>query len=384
MGLADVKISVMFSHVCPVHVSDPGAAAYGEVNQLGGLFVNGRPLPNAVRMRIVELAQMGVRPCDISRQLKVSHGCVSKILARYSETGHILPGTIGGSKPRVTTPKVVTAIRRYKEKDPGIFAWEIRDKLLASGVCDKYNVPSVSSISRILRNKIGNLSQFGAEPYKSSTASPTASVAAAAHFYNFYSSGVSGNCYNTPASAPPAPPSHPQAPPPPPRPWPSSHSVSDLLGFRAAQLLAQNVAGYTNNPQQQVQDHPCPPPASVPQSSSTTSSYGGACPPPMYMHPCSSPTAPGGGGAMTGPAPGGQYYGQTPYNPAAAAMYHAASSPQAGYFPPAPPHQPEHSQCMHLQSWEGWVCIQVYVFKTEHVCPDMCSASFMWYHHKQF
>ncbi|KAL8604793.1 hypothetical protein ACOMHN_028421 [Nucella lapillus] len=128
---------------------------YGEVNQLGGVFVNGRPLPNAIRLRIVELAQLGVRPCDISRQLRVSHGCVSKILARYNETGSILPGAIGGSKPRVTTPNVVKHIKAYKERDPGIFAWEIRDKLLSDGICDKYNVPSVSSISRILRNKIG-------------------------------------------------------------------------------------------------------------------------------------------------------------------------------------------------------------------------------------
>lgn len=116
---------------------------YGEVNQLGGVFVNGRPLPNAVRLRIVELAQLGIRPCDISRQLRVSHGCVSKILARYHETGSILPGAIGGSKPRVTTPKVVQYIKQLKLKDPGIFAWEIRDRLLSDGVCDKYNVPSL-------------------------------------------------------------------------------------------------------------------------------------------------------------------------------------------------------------------------------------------------
>lgn len=140
---------------------------YGEVNQLGGVFVNGRPLPNTVRLQIVELASKGIRPCDISRQLKVSHGCVSKILARFQETGSILPGAIGGSKPRVTTPKVVAKIRDYKNRDPGIFAWEIRDKLLAERVCDKYNVPSVSSISRILRNKIGPLSQ----PYESSSSS---------------------------------------------------------------------------------------------------------------------------------------------------------------------------------------------------------------------
>ncbi|XP_054726417.1 paired box pox-meso protein [Anastrepha obliqua] len=130
---------------------------YGEVNQLGGVFVNGRPLPNATRMRIVELARLGIRPCDISRQLRVSHGCVSKILARYHETGSILPGAIGGSKPRVTTPKVVNYIRELKQRDPGIFAWEIRDRLLTEGICDKTNVPSVSSISRILRNKLGTI-----------------------------------------------------------------------------------------------------------------------------------------------------------------------------------------------------------------------------------
>ncbi|KAK7919054.1 hypothetical protein WMY93_010338 [Mugilogobius chulae] len=85
--------------------ADPFTAMHrhGGVNQLGGVFVNGRPLPDVVRQRIVELAHQGVRPCDISRQLRVSHGCVSKILGRYYETGSIKPGVIGGSKPKVAT-----------------------------------------------------------------------------------------------------------------------------------------------------------------------------------------------------------------------------------------------------------------------------------------
>ncbi|CAG2247178.1 PAX2 [Mytilus edulis] len=128
-------------------------AGHGGVNQLGGVFVNGRPLPDVVRQRIVELAHQGVRPCDISRQLRVSHGCVSKILGRYYETGSIKPGVIGGSKPKVATPKVVDAITRYKHENPTMFAWEIRDRLLSEGVCTSENVPSVSSINRIVRNR---------------------------------------------------------------------------------------------------------------------------------------------------------------------------------------------------------------------------------------
>ncbi|KAI0989294.1 hypothetical protein GJ496_005642 [Pomphorhynchus laevis] len=131
----------------------------GEFNQLGGIFVNGRPLPLHIRMQIVELGKLGTRTCDISRQLRVSHGCVSKILNRYRETGSIDPGTIGGSKPRVTTPSIVAKIRQYKRENPGIYAWRIREKLQEDGVCSAYNVPSTSSVSRILRNKIGPLSQ---------------------------------------------------------------------------------------------------------------------------------------------------------------------------------------------------------------------------------
>ncbi|XP_056645436.1 paired box protein Pax-1 [Diorhabda carinulata] len=185
---------------------------YGEVNQLGGVFVNGRPLPNAVRLRIVELSQVGIRPCDISRQLRVSHGCVSKILARYHETGSILPGAIGGSKPRVTTPKVVAYIKKLKQKDPGIFAWEIRDRLLSDGVCDKYNVPSVSSISRILRNKIGSL--VHSQPYT----------------HPSYSTIYPTYTYPQQKLSPPPSQRHGTS-----HCWPSSHSVTDILaGVQAA------------------------------------------------------------------------------------------------------------------------------------------------------
>ncbi|KAH0502895.1 Paired box protein Pax-4 [Microtus ochrogaster] len=121
------------------------------VNQLGGLFVNGRPLPLDTRQQIVQLAMSGMRPCDISRSLKVSNGCVSKILGRYYRTGVLEPKHIGGSKPRLATPAVVARIAQLKDEYPALFAWEIQRQLCAEGLCTQDKAPSVSSINRVLR-----------------------------------------------------------------------------------------------------------------------------------------------------------------------------------------------------------------------------------------
>ena len=125
----------------------------GRVNQLGGVFINGRPLPNHIRLKIIEMAAAGVRPCVISRQLRVSHGCVSKILNRYQETGSIRPGVIGGTKPKLATPEIERRVDSYKHENPGVFSWEVRDRLIKEGICDKTTVPSVSAISRLLRGR---------------------------------------------------------------------------------------------------------------------------------------------------------------------------------------------------------------------------------------
>ncbi|NXX93740.1 PAX1 protein, partial [Centropus bengalensis] len=305
---------------------------YGEVNQLGGVFVNGRPLPNAIRLRIVELAQLGIRPCDISRQLRVSHGCVSKILARYNETGSILPGAIGGSKPRVTTPNVVKHIRDYKQGDPGIFAWEIRDRLLADGVCDKYNVPSVSSISRILRNKIGSLSQPG--PFDSGKQPPPQPALPYNHIYQYpYPSPMASPAAKMGGGHPggPVAAAHVSLP----RSWPSAHSVTNILGIRTF----------------------------VEQTGALTGTEGSAYPPKMEDWPSVNRTAFPPAQAINGidkagmegdikypqPAPGLSSVGS--FLPACAYptsnQHGVYGGPAGGYIPPGHPWQPQGSPLAH-------------------------------------
>ncbi|XP_018026791.1 nuclear pore complex protein DDB_G0274915 isoform X2 [Hyalella azteca] len=93
-------------------------------------------------------ALTALRQYELATQLVSQQGAVTKLLGSLRP-----PGMIGGSKPKVATPQVVNKIEGYKRENPTIFAWEIREKLIADGVCTNSTAPSVSSINRILRNR---------------------------------------------------------------------------------------------------------------------------------------------------------------------------------------------------------------------------------------
>lgn len=77
-------------------------------------------------------------------------------LSLFQETGSIRPGVIGGSKPKLATPEIESHIEQYMRERPGMFSWEIRERLVSSGVCDSSSAPSVSAISKILRARHGD------------------------------------------------------------------------------------------------------------------------------------------------------------------------------------------------------------------------------------
>uniref|UniRef100_A0AC35U4R8 Paired domain-containing protein n=1 Tax=Rhabditophanes sp. KR3021 TaxID=114890 RepID=A0AC35U4R8_9BILA len=60
-------------------------------NLYGRAYCPGRPLSTDDRYRIVELYEQGMKVNAISKVLCVSHGCVSKIISRFRETGSVLP-----------------------------------------------------------------------------------------------------------------------------------------------------------------------------------------------------------------------------------------------------------------------------------------------------
>ena len=84
------------------------------------------------------------------------------LIHHHQETGSIRPGVIGGSKPRIVSHEVEKRIEDYRQDNPGIFSWEIRDRLIKEGLVDRTTAPSVSAISRLLRgNGSGGNSSSG-------------------------------------------------------------------------------------------------------------------------------------------------------------------------------------------------------------------------------
>ena len=119
------------------------------------MYVSGKPLSRELRRRIINLSCLGLRQCDISRQLKVTHGCISKLLSKYQETGNVDPVQNAG-RPRVITAEIEKKIDQYRRADPGAFCWELREHLLRDNVCSVDEIPSLSSISRLVKSKIIN------------------------------------------------------------------------------------------------------------------------------------------------------------------------------------------------------------------------------------
>lgn len=58
-----------------------------------------------------------------------------------------IPATPPPLLKQVATPDVEKKIEEYKRENPGMFSWEIRDRLLKDGHCDRSTVPSGEKVA---------------------------------------------------------------------------------------------------------------------------------------------------------------------------------------------------------------------------------------------
>ncbi|KAI6206922.1 Paired domain-containing protein [Aphelenchoides besseyi] len=69
------------------------AASGRGTNLYGRPYCPGRPLSMDERYQIIQLFHAGMKVNAISKQLCISHGCVSKIITRFRETGLLIPSS---------------------------------------------------------------------------------------------------------------------------------------------------------------------------------------------------------------------------------------------------------------------------------------------------
>ncbi|CAG5118125.1 unnamed protein product, partial [Candidula unifasciata] len=77
---------------------------------------------------------------DVKHSMVVARDCLQRVWSRLYDPMTFKCSIIGGSKPKVATPSVVTKIEQLKTTTRPC-------------VCSESHVPSVSSINRILRNR---------------------------------------------------------------------------------------------------------------------------------------------------------------------------------------------------------------------------------------
>uniref|UniRef100_A0A182QXF4 Paired domain-containing protein n=1 Tax=Anopheles farauti TaxID=69004 RepID=A0A182QXF4_9DIPT len=101
------------------------------------VLIDSKPLPPSASDTRIGLARsIGWILCQFSTHFRGSFppgaGCAGSFAGGTLRP----PGLIGGSKPKVATPAVVSKIEQYKRENPTIFAWEIRERLISEGIAN--------------------------------------------------------------------------------------------------------------------------------------------------------------------------------------------------------------------------------------------------------
>lgn len=79
---------------------------------------------------------------------------MSKILSRYAETGSIKPGSIGGSKSKVSPPNIDHRVGDYKKLYPhsAMFSWDAREQFIRDTVGKPPSLSSLSAVTSLPRD----------------------------------------------------------------------------------------------------------------------------------------------------------------------------------------------------------------------------------------
>jgi transposase len=124
-------------------------------NKVNGLYFSGRPTDLQTRTKVLDMYLQGKAFSEISKTTGLTARGARKICQHYENSGSLTPCPLNGSERSILTNNVIQHIEYYKTCKPSIYNKEIRENLINEEVCTEQNVPSLSSISKSIRNDLG-------------------------------------------------------------------------------------------------------------------------------------------------------------------------------------------------------------------------------------
>ena len=92
----------------------------------------------------------------VATETKLDRRTVQKTLAEFMETGEVeIPVNKPGKPTIIANENVLLAIEYYIHKKPSSYGNEIQQMLIKDGICTQDNLPSVSYIHKMMKNRLG-------------------------------------------------------------------------------------------------------------------------------------------------------------------------------------------------------------------------------------
>lgn len=124
------------------------------VNQRGGIYDNGRNLPQMYRERVLDLAHIGMSQRMIASELRTSKHFIHKVLKNYDETNSAVPTPKETPRRHKITDIVSEYVEIEKICKPSIYTSELRERLVLDGIVHPADVPSCSAIKKSVRQDL--------------------------------------------------------------------------------------------------------------------------------------------------------------------------------------------------------------------------------------
>ena len=124
------------------------------INQSGGLYDNGRGLPQFYRERVLDLYHQGFSQRQIAQELSTSRHFIQNVLLGYDTTNSSCQPAKSHRGRSSLSPNAIELIENEKLCKPSIYCAELRNRLVLDGVVHPVDLPDVSTISYCLRREL--------------------------------------------------------------------------------------------------------------------------------------------------------------------------------------------------------------------------------------